>query len=243
MSPQSPGTHTHTQPAPAPTGHLAIPLTVALQGFSTGPWAVSLSFEDWISRDGGRMLWGEQGCNHLSPSSPWMPWLMSQPLCPIGLLSQPHLSALLMTLGWARDSVSCHSISGSGGGGRGGVPGQGRGTPFPSPICGHLLPAQSCRSFRPTRGPRRVWGAAGHTAARAACPGPVSSAGTPHPAPGGSGPVPCPLVPLPGCWTGLTLRPALSLPLPERPPPGWGEPTAGQGHHKRLSHLARPALP
>lgn len=173
----------------------------------------------------------------------------SQSRCPCPL-SAPSFSSFNDTRLGQRLTISCHSISGSGRGGvQRGIPGQGRGEPFSSPICCHLLSAQSCRSSRQTpplwltRGPCRVWGTAGHTAARAACPSPVSSAGTPHPAPGGSGPVLCPLVPLPRCWTGLTLRPALSLPLPEQPPPGWGEPTAGQGHHNPESlGLIGPAL-
>lgn len=70
MSPQSPRAQTHPQPAPVPTAHIAVPLTVALQGLSTAPWAVSLALEDWVSGDGGRRLWGEQGCNNPKTSSP-----------------------------------------------------------------------------------------------------------------------------------------------------------------------------
>lgn len=160
MSPQSPRAHTHPQPALVPTGHLAVPPIVALQGLSTAPWAVSLSLEDWVSRDEGRRLWGEQSCNNPKPSSPKMPWPMSQPLSMSqrAPLSGPSLSPFNDARFGQRLTISCHSISGSGGGGSREIPGQGRGEPFPSPICCHLLPAQSCRSSRRsplclTRGP------------------------------------------------------------------------------------------
>lgn len=204
--PQSPWAHTHPQPAPVPTGHLAVPLPVAFQGLRAAPWAVSLSLR---TRSAG-MEGASSGVNKAVTTSTPAPHgcpgrCHSHSLCPKGLLSQPHLSAPLMTLAWARDSNLLPLHLRVRGRWQRGIPGKGKGKLFPSPICCHLLPAQSCRISRQTsplwlkRGPHRVWGAAGHTAARAACPGSVSSAGTPHPVPGGSGSVLCPLVPLLGC--------------------------------------------
>lgn len=71
---ESRGSFSPTQPL-SPQVTLLFPSL--LNSRDSALWAVSLSLEGWVSRDGGRRLWGDQGCNHPKPSSPWMPWPMS----------------------------------------------------------------------------------------------------------------------------------------------------------------------
>lgn len=120
-------------------------------------------------------------------------------------------------------------------------------SPFPSPGLLHLLPcsellrAPDKHPLQLTRGPLRVWGAAGSRAARAACP---SGAPTPNPAPGGS--PPCWVPPASAAWPAepphATEPPMQHSPQPDGvnvaagsilasspggPPPGWGAPRVG----------------